>query len=320
MILITGGLGFIGSHTTRALLDLGESCVLAQRRAPDSAPVPLFAEEIGGRVVVERVDLTDLTALRELGKRHEITGVVHLAGGLLPVDDPIGGARGALNGLFNVLEAAQDWGVRRVAVASTIGVYDGGDPSPLREDLPLPLTAAHSISAIKKPYEVLTSFLAPATGLELPVLRIGAVWGPLGRVGSPFFGMPQLVHAAVHGQEPDFSAMRRTPHADDGIDLIYARDCGRAIALLQLAPQLHHRVYNVAAGRTTTYREMVDVIREQVPSAVIEVADGSDPGVLSPEIHLDVSRLREDTGFEPAYDTRRAVADYVAWLRAGNER
>ncbi len=35
MILITGGLGFIGSHTTRALLDLGESCVLVQRRAPE---------------------------------------------------------------------------------------------------------------------------------------------------------------------------------------------------------------------------------------------------------------------------------------------
>ena len=37
MILITGGLGFIGSHTTRALLDLGESCVLVQRRATAAA-------------------------------------------------------------------------------------------------------------------------------------------------------------------------------------------------------------------------------------------------------------------------------------------
>ena len=61
MILITGGLGFIGSHTTRALLDLGESCVLVQRRAP-LLPADL-AGEAGQRVFAEQADLTDLAAL-----------------------------------------------------------------------------------------------------------------------------------------------------------------------------------------------------------------------------------------------------------------
>ena len=37
-------------------------------------------------------------------------------------------------------------------------------------------------------------------------------------------------------------------------------------------------------------------------------------------MYLNITRLRQDTGYEPAYDTGRAVADYVAWLRAGNER
>ena len=60
MILITGGLGFIGSHTTRAMLDLGESCVLVQRRA---AAVPeAFASESGRRVFVEQADITDRAA------------------------------------------------------------------------------------------------------------------------------------------------------------------------------------------------------------------------------------------------------------------
>ena len=60
VILITGGLGFIGSHTTRALLDLGESCILVQRRA---AEVPDdMVGEVGRRVFIERADITELVA------------------------------------------------------------------------------------------------------------------------------------------------------------------------------------------------------------------------------------------------------------------
>jgi UDP-glucose 4-epimerase len=57
MILITGGLGFIGTHTARAVLDLGESCVLVQRRAP-AAPGTL-ADELGRRVFIEQADILD---------------------------------------------------------------------------------------------------------------------------------------------------------------------------------------------------------------------------------------------------------------------
>ena len=61
MILITGGLGFIGSHVTRALLDLGESCVLVQRRT--SGPNGLIAGDEGTRVFIEQADVTDQGAL-----------------------------------------------------------------------------------------------------------------------------------------------------------------------------------------------------------------------------------------------------------------
>jgi uncharacterized protein YbjT (DUF2867 family) len=72
MILITGGLGFIGSHTTRALLDLGESCLLIQRRA---AAVPgALAGEAGRRVFAGQADITDRPAFLQIGKRHTITG------------------------------------------------------------------------------------------------------------------------------------------------------------------------------------------------------------------------------------------------------
>src|ERR1044072_8591223 len=98
MILVTGGLGFIGSHTVRALLDLGEDCVLVQRRA--AGPPADLAE-----AQVEQADITDLTALLDIGTRHKITGTVPLAGsmpGPPSADQPVESARKALDGLFNI--------------------------------------------------------------------------------------------------------------------------------------------------------------------------------------------------------------------------
>jgi len=79
MILVTGGLGSIGSHTARALLDLGESVVLTAHR---STGLPEYLDgEPSGRVVVEPLDTADEAAFLDIGKRHEITGIVHLAAG-----------------------------------------------------------------------------------------------------------------------------------------------------------------------------------------------------------------------------------------------
>jgi UDP-glucose 4-epimerase len=307
MILITGGLGFIGSHVTRALLDLGESCVLVQRRTPS---VPDMLAD--GQVVLEQVDVTDRDAFLEIGRRHPITGIVNLVGAFgYGADDPIEDARRSIASLLNVLEAARAWGVPRVGTASTIGVYGGVDEkAPLREDVPLPMISFHGIPAFKKIAELLTDHLAGGTGLEIVNYRIAGVWGPLGRAASPFIAAPALVHAAVDGTTPD------PVYADDGIDLIYAKDCGRAIAALQLAGTLNHRTYNVASGRGTTNGELAAAIRTVVPGARIELLDGRDPGGLGRDFYLDIGRLHDDTGFQPAYDTLRAVTDYVGWLRS----
>ncbi len=87
MILVTGGLGSIGSHTARALLDLGESVVLTVHR---STQLPEYlADEPGGRVVVEPLDTTDEATFLDIGKRHEITGIVHLAAARHDLSDPV---------------------------------------------------------------------------------------------------------------------------------------------------------------------------------------------------------------------------------------
>jgi UDP-glucose 4-epimerase len=315
MILVTGGLGFIGSHTVRALLDLGEGCVLVQRR---TAEVP--ASLAGAQVAVEQADITDLTALLDVGTRHKITGIVHLAGSMPwppSSDQPIEGTRKAIGGLLNVLQAAQDWGVERVGIASTIGVYGGLTVrGPLCEDMPLPMTSGHVIPTFKKIGELLADHLAGTTGIEIVNYRIAAIWGPLGRAADPFFPAPQLVHAAARGTAPDLSSLRFPVHAEDSIDLCYVKDCGRAIALLQLTNQLSHRTYNVASGRATTNADVIAAIKEVVPDAQIELPAGG----TGQRSYLDITRIQQDTGYRPAYDTQRAAADYIAWLRAGNER
>ena len=317
MILITGGLGFIGSHTVQALLDAGQECVLVQRSRGE-APAGRFSRA----VAVERADATDLEALLAVGGRHPITGIVHLAGSMPwppSPDAPVETARRSLGSLFNIMQAAQDWGVTRVTLASTIGVYGGArDPfqGALFEDMPLSMSAPHLIPTFKKVSELLGGHLADATGIEVVNLRISGTWGPLGHNPDPFFPAPQLVHAAAHGHTPDLSGVRGRAHAEDSLDLCYVKDTGRAIALLQLADQLHHRTYNVASGHATTNAQIAAAIKTVVPDAQVDLPTGGE----TRQAWLDITRLRQDTGYEPAWGTERAAADYIAWLRAGNKR
>jgi len=313
MILVTGGLGFIGLHTARGLLDLGEDCVLTQYRV---AREPDFiADELGKRAFVEQLDIVDADALRAIGERHEITGIVHLAvpglGALSPADD----YRVNMLGLINIIEAGKAWGVHRVSVASSGTVYTGVREVPYREDMALPLTGSSPTEAFKKSFEILGPHIAGRIDLDLIILRIAGIWGPL---YHSMANLPsRLVHAAVSGKP--FEAGPRGPaYEDDGGDLTYVKDCGRGIAMLQVAPSLNHRVYNVATGRPTANKEVVAAIHKVIPDAELELAPGHNPNGSGQIGYHDLTRVRTDVGYEPMFDIETAIADYIGWLRAGN--
>ncbi len=312
MILITGGLGSIGSHTARALLDLGESVVLTAHR---STKLPDFlADEPDGRVVVEPLDTTDEAAFLDIGKRHEITGIVHLAAAPYNLPDPVEYLRADSIGLLNALKAATVWGVRRFSVASTIGVYAGLGEVALREDAPLPVVAAHQIPVFKKTAELFAALAGDSAGFDTVSLRIGSIWGPLGVPDNPFFALPRLLSAAAWGEDPDLVPPRPLAFSEDATDLCYVMDCGRAIALLMHTERLNHRTYNVSSGRLVQYSEVVAAINTAVPDANLTLPEGRNPD-RPPDHYLDITRLRADTGFQPEYDVERAVPDYVDWLR-----
>jgi UDP-glucose 4-epimerase len=219
--------------------------------------------------------------------------------------------------LLNTLEVARSWGVRRFAVASSIGVYLGTPGPRWHEDLALaPATAPNSILAFKKAVEALTPQVLQGTGVEPVLLRIGTVWGPLGLDDSPFFPIPRLISATVRGEAPDLTPPRPPGFADDGGDRCYVKDCGRAIALLMQAGSLRHDTYNVSSGRPVVNQEFVAAVNAAVPGARASLAPGRSPGAPADDPYLDTTRLVRDTGFAPAFDVRTGVADYVAWLRS----
>jgi nucleoside-diphosphate-sugar epimerase len=306
MILVTGGLGMIGAHTARALVDLGHDVVVTSHRRTD---VPSF---LAGKVSVERLDVTDREAFLALGDRYEISDIVHLAGSI-PGADPVEFFRTDTSGLLNALDAARTWGVRRFAVASSLGVYAGRTETPWHEELPLPtVELPHLIVAFKKAAEPLTLHSLQGSGVQPVVLRIGTIWGPLVDPESPFFPVPPFVNAVLRGDQPP------PLYADDGGDCCYAPDAGRAIALLVTAPTLPHHTYNVSSGRPYTNRQFADALRTVAPGRRLDLLPGRQHGP-GDDPYLDTTRLAHDTGFTPTFDIGTAVADYAAW-RADNPR
>lgn len=262
-ILVTGGLGNIGSHTAKALLDLGQEVVVTSRRYAD---VPSF---LADRVVVESLDVNDRDRFVDLGKRHDFSGIVHLAAGGLELTDRIEFLRVNTTGLLNALDAARTWGVRRFSVASSIGVYAGRPEVGLHEDLSLPSTPeTHPIPFFKKAVEIITTSALTGTEVHPILLRIGTVWGPLGMPDSPFIPFPAVIDAVAKGKGiPSL-------YADDGGDRCYAPDAGRAIAQLMTTETLRHTIYNVSSGTPATNGDIAEAITKAAPGTEIELVPG----------------------------------------------
>ncbi|MGN6128522.1 MAG: NAD-dependent epimerase/dehydratase family protein [Humibacter sp.] len=299
MILVTSGLGFIGSHVTQALLERGHEVLVTTHSARQ--PVSFLQNRDG--LTVAKLDVRDRGQWDELASRFEVNTVVHLAavhGGGDPVDDLVANVHGFANALAFVRRAK----VGRLVYASSIGVYAGVEP-PYREDMPLPTLAPHGIAATKKTLELAADLARNSSGADVVGLRIGGVWGPLGNPASRFFGLPRLLHAALTGDPLHLEA-------NVACDLIHVEDAARAIASVMTASKLSHPIYNIGSGRTTTDQEVVDAIRQLIPDAPISVSADA-PRVDVGPLHID--RLVADTGFETRLSLQDGLRTYVDWLR-----
>jgi len=306
MILVTGGLGLIGLHTARCLLDMGEDVVLTQyrvRREPD-----FLVSELGRRAFAEQLDVQDQERLLAIGRAYPITGVAHLAAPGLGALGPKEEFDTNVRGLLNVLEAARVWGVRRLLLASSIAVYAGLARGPFREDQPLRMSGGNPTETYKKTFEILGQHYGQRAGIDVVVARIGGVYGPLDH--NLFNPVTRFLHIALKGTPSPWPGEL---FEEDANDHCHVRDVARGIALLQTAGHLSHRVYNVSSGRATSNGEIAAVVRRYAPEAKLPLAPGRGPS-YRPEPAMDISRIAADTGYEPQFNLESAVADYVEWL------
>lgn len=306
--LLIGGMGFIGLHTARSFLDAGQDVVVtyhANRREPD-----FLKSDLGTRARVEQLDVLDSARVNEIMATHQPEGVVYLAVPALAGVSAAEEFKTNTDGYLNVLEACRAAGVRRLSVTSSLAVYNSVQERPWHEDITFPVTSNNPTEAYKKGLEILGLYFGQKTGLDVVMLRVAGIFGPM---YHSMANLPsRLAHAAAHGRAPDFSGMRYgPPKAEDGNDACYVKDVADGIRLVHLAPSLQHRVYNVGNGRATRNIDMVEAIREVVPEFSVDLPPGGD----ATDRYMDLTRISTELGYKPRIGVEQGLAEYVAWLR-----
>jgi UDP-glucose 4-epimerase len=312
-------MGFIGLHTARRLLDVGEDVVITRHSAWRE---PSFIkDEYGKRVMHERLDITSTYDVMELARKYPLTGIIHLAVPGLSALSPAEDNRVNMVGLLNALEAGKAAGVKRILLASSIGAYSSlVADRPFHEDMTLPATSRIPTEAFKKAFEILGLHWGDRTGIEVVPVRINVNYGPLYHsMGQP---NSRMAHAAARGKEPDWTggaSAGQPPYEEDSVDLNYVKDCGLGLQLLMTAEKLNHRIYNLGHGSLTYYKDILAAISEVVPDHKIRLQAGARPAGVIPDgrrgNYLDISRISEDVGFKPEWTIEAGMAEYVEWLR-----
>src|SRR5437773_9447439 len=311
MILIVGGMGFIGLNTALRFLETGKRVVLSQhsaRRIPDA-----LKAEIGARVMVAQMDVTNPYELFEVVRRHQVESIVNLMAPPARSLSTQSDYHLYTAGLQNVLEAARTFGLRRVSLGSSVGVYGGITSGPYREDTPLPVPSPTQVSAFKKGMEMHAHFYAAQTKIDVGAVRIGSIYGPL--YYSMHNPISRMCHGAARNTEPDFSDRPDGKiFEDDQADWTYVKDVARGIQMVHMAERLNHRVYNVASGRASSNKDVVEAARKAAPGARGSVLKpGRTPGNATNPA-TDLSRIGE-VGYKPVPPVATSAAAHLDWLR-----
>jgi UDP-glucose 4-epimerase len=275
----------------------------------------ILRDELGRHLFIEQVDIIDLSSIDVIGKKYTITHVIHLAApkiGALSIGEDL---QTNITGLFNVLRVSKEWSVQRIVIASSIGVY-GMASNPLSENVPLSMSGANPIAANKKIFEIIGDTFALHEQMDVAFVRPSAIWGPLGRSRSMFFSLPQMAYAAAGDADRDSLGKI---YAEDGIDMCYVKDCGKAVALVAMSENLSQRTYNIGGGKAVTNAEIASKIQAVMPSVKFDLLEGANPQSVTENPYMDISAL-EALGFEPDYDLRQGLEDYMQWIQASDRQ
>jgi len=325
-ILVTGGAGYIGSHTSLELLKAGYDVVVVDNLVNSKVESLRRVQELAGRsLTFHQVDLLDKPALEAVFDRAAIDAVIHFAG-LKAVGEsvsiPLRYYHNNITGTLVLCEVMFSRGVKNLVFSSSATVY--GDPKtvPIREDFPL--SATNPYGRTKLMIEEIFRDLGQADpSLNVALLRyfnpVGA--HASGRIGEDPHGipnnlMPYVAQVAV-GKLPYLRVFGNDYDTPDGTgvrDYIHVVDLslGHLKALEKLAENPGVRAYNLGAGRGYSVLEVVaayeKVSGRPIPYQIVERR----PGDVAAS-YADPTRAHEELGWSAQRGLLDMCADSWRW-------
>ena len=274
-LLVTGGAGYIGSHTCVELLQAGYGVVVADNLCNSRREVFGRIERIAGRAVTfHECDVRDAAALRGIFGEHAIDAVLHFAGLKAvgeSVDRPIEYYDNNVGGTLALCRAMAEAGVRKLVFSSSATVYGDPDAVPVREDHPLRPTNpyGHSKAMIET---ILQDLFRSDPAWKIALLRY---FNPVGAHESGLIGedpggvpnnlLPFIAQVAVGRREAlnVYGNDYPTPDGTGVRDYIHVVDlaCGHLAALEKLATTSEVLSANLGTGRGYSVLEMVEAFR-----------------------------------------------------------
>ena len=326
-ILVTGGAGFIGSHTTLELLRAGHDVVVLDSLVNSRREAVARVAALAGREVpFVEADVRDRAALDALFARHSVGAVIHFAGLKAvgeSVEKPLSYWDANVGGSVALLEAMTKAGVRTLVFSSSATVY--GDPAsvPIPEDAPAG-TPSNPYGRTKLVVEQLLADVAASDpGWRIALLRyfnpVGA--DASGRIGEDPRGlpnnlMPYVAQVAVGRREAlsVFGDDYPTPDGTGVRDYIHVTDLAvghlAALAKLEEGPGL--RTWNLGTGRGFSVLEVVRAFEEasgrKVPFRVLPRR----PGDIA-RCWADPTKAKRELGWKATRGLAEMCADAWRW-------
>ncbi|MBQ6355045.1 UDP-glucose 4-epimerase GalE [Candidatus Saccharibacteria bacterium] len=329
-ILITGGTGYIGSHTAVELINAGYEVEILDNLANSKASVIDRIFEITGvRPVFHQVDLLDSSAVLKVFKEGSFSSVIHFAGLKAvaeSVEKPLLYYENNVGGTLNLLKAMYETGVSRIVFSSSATVYGdipiGGHG--FTEDMPTGRGITNPYGRTKYMIEeILKDICISDPTFSATILRyfnpIGA--HPSGLIGEDPNGIPNnlmpLVMRVARKEMPELSVFGNDYETPDGTcirDYIHIVDLakGHLAALSHAEPGV--AIYNLGTGRGTSVLEMVAAFEkasgESLPYRTMPRRAGDLPIVFA-----DVSKAFSELGFKATLSVDDAMRDTLKFLR-----
>ena len=314
--LVFGGAGFVGSHVVRKLMDEGEDVVALDIALPDPPMPPL--RDVMHELKFEYCHGEYASEVNKMVVKYKADRIINLVTSFSPdfENNPPRGVDINLHTQMNILEAARNFGIKRI-VQSSSGHYYGTDRGEVvnEESLAKPDTLYGACKAMN---EYLGLHYHEHFDVDFVALRFSLVLG-WGRGQRKFISDrgPWIVDLF---ERPLAGLPVRIPYAGTKGSVVYVKDLVTIIMLVLKAPKLNFRVFDVVS-EPRSKAQAAEVVRKLLPDAKIELDMGGAfgekwPVERPPQRAWENMRLTREFGFKPKYSFEAAITDYINMAQA----